>query len=227
MRGGTSALHLALLSLLHALGEELGVIGSVVTLLGSALLLESKTVTFALENEGSNQALDLGSLGDSLAVLSGDWATDNVLPDIIVLGEVKQATDLAGTFGPKTTGDGVVGKARNFLLTLLDDGQVEYAELSIDDTSTDRFPLALSATTGAVAAVSLGQKKTHTGVGKDTLFHGESLLVVSSSNAQTVTLPFITKLISSYLSSNTFVVEDAELALIVLLDQLLAARCRE
>jgi len=227
MRGGTSALHLALLSLLHALGEELGVIGSVVTLLGSALLLESKTVTFALENEGSNQALDLGGLGDSLAVLGGDGATDNVLTDIIVLGQVKQAADLGGTLGSQTAGDGGVGKTGDILLTLLDDSQVEYTELSIDDASTDGFPLALTAATWAVAAVSLGEKETHTGVGKDTLLHGESLLVITSSNAQTVTLPFITKLISSYLSSNTFVVEDAELALIVLLDQLLAARCRE
>merc|ERR1712168_1098648 len=108
MRGRTSTFSFALLSLLHA-----------------------------LENEGSYQALDLGSLGDSLAVLGGDWATDNVLADIIVLGQVEQATDLAGTLGPKTTGDGVVSKTRNILLTFLDNSQVEYAELSIDNASTD------------------------------------------------------------------------------------------
>ena len=48
--------------------------------------------------------------------------------------------------------------------------------------------MALTVTTGSVAGVPLGQEKTNTLVGQDTLFHGETLLVVSSSDLGDVAL---------------------------------------
>ena len=48
--------------------------------------------------------------------------------------------------------------------------------------------MTLTVTTGSVAGVPLGQEKTNTLVGQDTLFHGETLLVVSSSNLGDVAL---------------------------------------
>ena len=54
------------------------------------------------------------------------------------------------------SGDSVIGKAGDISLSLLDDGHGEDSEVSVDNTSTDRFPLTLSSTPWAVASCSLG-----------------------------------------------------------------------
>jgi len=90
--GSTTLLDLgALLSgLLDTLGKE-GLVLSL-SLLGvlSTTLLKGQNVTLALENDGGDKTLDLGSLGVGLllGVLGLNLATDNELADIIILGQV-------------------------------------------------------------------------------------------------------------------------------------------
>ena len=57
--------------------------------------------------------------------------------------------------------------------------------------------------------------------GEDTLLHGETLFVVSSSNAKDISLPFISKRVGFYFSAHTLLVEDANFAFIFNVDQLL------
>jgi len=93
VEGGSATLLdlLALLgSLLDTLGDESLVLGlGLLGVLGTALL-EGQDVALALENNGGNQALDLGGLGVRLllGVLGLNLATDDELADIIVLGQV-------------------------------------------------------------------------------------------------------------------------------------------
>lgn len=72
--------------------------------------------------------------------------------------------------------------------TFLDNDQVENAEIGINDAATDRLALALASPAGTVARVALAEKKAHTAVGQHTLFHGEALLVVASTDAHHITL---------------------------------------
>lgn len=44
-------------------------------------------------------------------------------------------------------------------------------------------------------------------VGQDTLLHGETLLVVSSSNAKDVSLPFVTEMVGFDLSAHALLIE--------------------
>ena len=79
-------------------------------------------------------------------------------------------------------------ETRFFPLTFPDNNQVEHAEVGIHDAPTDRLALALAGTAGPVARVALAKKQAHTAVGQDTLFHGEALLVVASTDADNVAL---------------------------------------
>merc|ERR1712039_464969 len=86
-----------------------------------------------------------------------------------------------------------------------------------------RLPLMLSLAM-VTTAMSLGQEKTDTSLGEDTLFHGETLLVVSTSDTENVTSPFVTKGGSIDLLAHTLLVEGTNLDFIVDLEKLLAAR---
>jgi len=48
--------------------------------------------------------------------LFGDGPADHVLPHVVLLGQVEQLADLAGSLGAQAAGDGAVGEARDVLL---------------------------------------------------------------------------------------------------------------
>jgi hypothetical protein len=166
------------------LSQDLGILGSRLTVLFGALALESQTVTLPLQHDGCHKALNLGSLElGLLAILDGKGPLDDVLANVVVLGQVKQLADLGGSLGPESAGNGAVGKAGDLVVALLDDDHREDREVAIDDATTHRLTLALSGTTLTVARVALGKKEPHTALGQHTLLHGKTLLVVSSSDA--------------------------------------------
>lgn len=79
-----------LLLLLGTESQELGILGS--SLLGGlgTVNLFGKASTLALQDNGGNQALDLGGLGVRLLalLLGGDLTTNDKLADIVILGQV-------------------------------------------------------------------------------------------------------------------------------------------
>lgn len=78
--------------------------------------------------------------------------------------------------------------ANRSTLTLPDDDQVQNAKVGVHDAATDRLAFALAGTARAVAGVSLAEEETHTAVGQHTLFHGEALFVVASTDAHNIAL---------------------------------------
>ena len=116
-----------------------------------------------------------------------------------------------------------VGKAGDIIVTLLDDAQSKDREVHADDAATDRLPLALASTTGAVAGVALTEEESHTGRMHNTLLHGEALLVVAASDSEDVALELVADAVARDFLTHAAVHKDAELALIFDLDQLLGA----
>ena len=101
--------------------------------------------------------------------LKGEWPLDDVLANIVLLGQVEQLPDLAGTLGSQPARDGVVGQSGDLSLSLLDDGHGQDGEVAVDDAPADRLPLALSILARAVAGGALLQQQPHPAVGQDTL----------------------------------------------------------
>jgi len=169
-------------------------------------------VPLVLHTLGSDEALNLGGLGVRLrTLLLGDnFATNDELANIILLGETKEAADLGGTLGTKALGLNSVGETRDILLALLDDGEGKHSQVLGDDAATDRLSLALTGATGSVAGVAIGEEELDTGrehlwtqvsanvlallgagLTYDTLLHGKALLVIATGDADNVAFPLI------------------------------------
>lgn len=226
--GGGTALLLLLGALLLALRNQLGVlVGSLAGGLQAGNLVGNAR-TLALQNNRRDQTLDLGALdGRLLAFLLG-WndATNNVLTDIVVLGQVEQLADLAGTLRSQTTGNRGIGQTGQRLVASLDNHQRQHRQVSANNATTDRLAAAVTRAALAEASVSLGQQEAGSVVQQDTLLHRETLLVVTSGDADDVSLELVTKSIDGDLLGHALVVEDAQLALVVNLNELLAASGR-
>merc|ERR1712211_119281 len=180
---------LGFLSLLLPLGKDLGVLSRGQPILLSPPPLESEPVPLPLQHHGGDQTLHLGRCKLLLlSVLQGKGPLNDILANVILLGQVERLPNLAGTLGSQPAGDGVVGQSGNLGLSLLDDGHGQDGEVAVDDAPTDRLPLALSILARAVACGALLQQQPHPAVGQDTLLHGEALLVVASSDAESVAL---------------------------------------
>merc|ERR1712111_12821 len=192
--GPLSSQLFSLLGFLLTLSQDLGIFSSSLSVLFSTLTLESQTLTFPLEHDGSHKALNLGcfELG-FLTLLDGQRPLDHVLANIVVLSQVKQLADLWSTLGSQTTGNGVIGKSGDFAFALLHNDHRDDGKITIDNAATNGLALTLTGTTLAVARVTLGQQKSHTSLGKDTLLHRKSLLVVSAGDAENISFPFISK----------------------------------
>lgn len=96
-------------------------------------------MTLTLQDNGGDEALDLGSLDGGLLslLLSGDDTLDDVFADIVFLGQVEELADLGGALRTETTGDGGVGQTGKGLFALLADDDGEDREIGTDDATTN------------------------------------------------------------------------------------------
>jgi hypothetical protein len=116
-----------------------------------------------------------------------------------------------------------VGQAGDVVVALLDDAESKDREVHADDASADGLPLALTSAAGAVAGVAVAEEEADTGGVHDTLLHRETLLVVAAGDLDDVALELVADAVGWDFLTHAAVHEDAELALIVDLDQLLGA----
>jgi hypothetical protein len=130
------------------------------------------------------QTLDLGGLGVGLGalLLRDDLATDDKLADVVRLVEVEEPTDLGRALRAEPLGEDLVGQPGDVVLALLDDDEVEGADVGTDDATADRLALALAGAAGAVARVALGEEEADTVRDEDSLLQRETLLL-NSPNA--------------------------------------------
>ena len=168
---GGAGLLLLLLQLLHALLVGSGLLARVL----ASQLHGALVGTLVAETQVGHQTLDLGRLVALVAVVL-ELAADHELADVVLLAQTEQLADVARTLRTQAAGlrGGLVGQTRNLLLALLHD------HLPLHVNRTFRTHVA----TSTVAGHTVGQEQTHTVVAENSLLHGETLLVVSSSDAE-------------------------------------------
>jgi hypothetical protein len=82
----------------------------------------------------------------TLLVGEGSAVGVDILADIIILSKVEQLPDLGCPLGSPHPWLLSVGQAREIILTLLNNHQVDDREVLADNATTDRFPPALTIT---------------------------------------------------------------------------------
>lgn len=151
------------------------------------------------------------------------WRRSYEKTHIIFLAETEEAADLGGALGTEALGVDDIGQTGDVGVTLLDDGEGEDRQVHCDDAAADGLALALTSAAGAVARVTVCEQEPDTGGVHDTLLHRETLLVVSTGDAEDVALELVADAVAGDFVTHAAVHEDAELALVFDLDQLLGA----
>lgn len=72
-----------------------------------------------------------------LTLLGLERSSNDVLSDIVLLGQVEELPQLAGSLWTTSTRDESVGQAIDLLLALLDDDERENAQVLVDDAALD------------------------------------------------------------------------------------------
>jgi len=212
----------------NALGNEDIVFDLLLLLLLELSALEGAEVTAALEALGGDESLDFGSFGVWLRVgllLASNLSSHDVLPDVVLLGEVEHFPDLGRPLGTEPLGQNDVCQPGNFFVALLDDDDGEDSNVGADNASADGFAAALTSATDAVARVTIGEEELHSVGQEDTLLHWETLLVISTGDAEDVAFPFVANRVGRNLLGHFLVVEDTVSFLIVEIEEFLGPSC--
>jgi len=216
-----------LLLLCDTLSDKRIVLGLLFFLCDQVPALQGAEVAAALKTKGSDEALDFGSLGVWLGIRflrALDLTPDDELADIVLLLQVEEFPDLGSPLGTEALGENILGETRKWSLALLDDHEREDGNIGADNAAADGFALALTGAAGSVARVAVGKEEFDTIREEDTLLHWETLLVVSTGDAEDVALEFIPKGVSGDFLADPLFVEATVAALIVDVDGLLLAR---
>jgi len=226
--GGTPAGQLPLFLLLLSERQQFSVFVGIGLGLGDTRALLGLDASGALKDDRRDEALDLGSfrLRLLLSFLQLQRPPDDVLSDIVIFVEVEQLADFARPLGSQAARNRRVGQSWNIGVALLHDDEVENGQIRVDDTSSDAPAMTLSRAPGSVAGVLGAEEKADATVGQHSLHHRESLLVISAADAENVALPLIPERVAGDFLRHLLVEEDAEFAVILDLDQLLASRRR-
>jgi len=111
-------------------------------------------------------------------------------------------------------------------LATLHNEEVQHREVVVDDAATDRLALLLTSTALAVALAPLGEEEADTLRREDALHHGETLLVITTSDSEAVTHELVPEGVTIDLLRHALVEEGEELLVVIDFDALLEARFR-
>lgn len=96
----------------------------------------------------------------------------------------------------------------NGLFTDFNNGEGNDTEIRTNDAASDGLSLSFTSLSGSVALVALAHKESNSSLDEDTLLHGETILIVTTSDLEDVSLEFITKSVSFDFLAHSSTVED-------------------
>jgi len=135
--------------------------------------------------------------------------------DIISFLKVEVRHDVVSSLLGESVWLVAIGKSSNILLTSLDDTEGDDRKIWSTDASTDRLSFSLSSSSWLVKSTTSLEKNAGSSVDKNTLLHGESIFVVSSSDFEKVALEIWTHFLSIDLLSHSFVKERTNMLFII------------
>ncbi len=142
---------------------------------------------------------------------------------IVFLAETKEAADLGRALRAQSLRQHGIRDTWDIRLALLDDAQRKHGQVHAHDAAAHTLPLTLASAAGPVARVAVGEQQAHTRRVHDTLLHRETLLVVATGDLEDVALELVADAVAGDFLAHAAVHEDADLALIFDVDELLRA----
>jgi len=150
-------------------------------------------------------------------------SSDDKVSDIVLLVQVEELSDLVGSLGSESSVDNGVGQAGDVVLALSHDNGGEHAQVVVDDATSHRLSLSLTSSTASVAGGTVLEEESNSMSAEDTLFHAETLLVLTTGDPEHVALVLVSEWISGNLVGDSLLVEVLDLVLIIDFEGLLLA----
>jgi hypothetical protein len=151
----------------------------------------------------------LGIWLSALLLLARNLPSNDKLPDVILLPEVKELANLRRPLGAQSLREDILRQARDPLFSLLNHHQTENRNVWADDAPPNRLALAFPCPTRAVARLSIAKEEAHTEGEEDTLFHWETLLIIATCDAEDVSLEFIPERVARDFLGDALFVKDS------------------
>ena len=98
------------------------------------------------------------------------------------------------------------------MITDLNDGEEKSGKICSNDASSDRFSLSFTGSSWSVGGVTFAEKKSDSALNHNALLHWETVLVVTTSNSEDVSLVLISHRVAWNLVAQFFVVENGTVA---------------
>jgi len=204
--------------------EELGSGGHELSVGGLGLLARlqsasggSLLASLSLKSHWRNKSLDLWRLGARLGVLlvGLQLSSDDKVSHIVLLVQVEELSDLVGSLWSESSVDNGVGQAGDVVLALSHDNGGEHAQVVVDDATSNRLSLSLTSSAASVAGGALLEEESNSMTAEDTLFHAETLLVLTTGDPEHVALVLVSEWVSGNLVGDSLLVEVLDLVLII------------
>ena len=145
----------------------------------------------------------------ALLLLTRDLSPDDVLPHVVLLGQVEEPPNLRRPLRAESLGQNLVGQPRDLVRALADDSHGEHGNVGSDDAAAHGLALALARAARAETRVPRAEQETHAVREEHALLHGEALLVIPARNAQQVARPLVTERVGGDFLRDALVEEDA------------------
>jgi len=212
---------------LAPLSHDLPVSGVSSVSLVMTLLSSGRLSAFPLNSDRGDQPLDLGGFRPSFRFVGGfEFSSDDKFGNIIVLFEVEELSDFGSPFWPEpfvARGGFSVGEAFDGSGSVFDNDHRAGSDVVRVDASTDRLSLPFTFPARPVARSTFPQQKSDPVRLKDTLFHGETLLVFTTGQPGDVTFKVVTKVIEADFVGDPLVEDVFVLVLVIDFEHFLLA----
>jgi len=170
-----------------------------------------------------DHSLDVRGLVVGLVTLL-DFTVDDVFADVVELSvESEGVDDSHASLSSESVGSVDIVASGNVLVSLLDNAESNDGKIGAGDASADGLTLALTRSAGSVSSSLLFEKDAGSTIDKDTLLHGETLLVVSSGDSENVALVVVTKVFSVDFIAHSLVEERTDVFLVIDFDFLVSS----
>ena len=170
------------------------------------------------QSGSSDQPLDLGGFVVGLVAFCGGDSADNCTGDggvvafrILFKGlpvNGKEPAHLSSSLWAKPLGLLSVRESRNVSFSLLNNNQMQHFDIRTNNATSHTLLLLVTFSLGLEAFVAGLHEEFDSLVGKDTLNHGEALVVLTTRNLKLVSSELLTDLITVNLLAHPLVIKE-------------------
>jgi len=148
-------------------------------------------------------------------LVSFQFSSDDKVSDIVFLFEVKQLPDLVSPLWPQSSVDSSVSNTGDFIITFSDDNGRDNGQIVVNNATSNSFSLSLTGSFAGITGLAFLHEKSDSVSAEDTLFHGETLFILTSGDSKDVAFEFFAEWVSGDFVGDSLFVEMLDFVFVI------------